>query len=355
LPTVMAIIILSPFDRPGNLMDDKTYLWMDYISILMSLSFDSYFAGGPTPKFNAYHIWKAHQVVAKEGPIGRKALAEMLQIGEGSTRTILDKMMRDGSIESSRLGITITDRGRRKLENSGVEARQIDLSDLTLGKFNCAVLIKGVSHRVRLGCEQRDEAVRAGAVGATTLVVDKGRIVFPGDKEFPDQELVAPLRNYFRMDDGDVIIIGSAFSYDDAERGAVTAALSLGNLNKGCWSEGSNILSRDTEADELRCLALAIHELIDRLPVTMRSRNHVGVRCEDGEVVDTVYTGPVLEECIKRGSIIRRVCTSGPYQGLPVIAVPIMRKREAIAVMATLDLGRGTPSELLARLSQVQF
>jgi hypothetical protein len=35
--------------------------------------------------------------------------------------------------------------------------------------------------------------------------------------------------------------------------------------------------------------------------------------------------------------------------------VPIMRKREAIAVMATLDLGRGTPSELLARLSQVQF
>ena len=31
------------------------------------MSFNSYFAGGPTPKFNAYHIWKAHQVVAKEG------------------------------------------------------------------------------------------------------------------------------------------------------------------------------------------------------------------------------------------------------------------------------------------------
>ena len=317
---------------------------------MMSISFNSYFAGGPTPKFNAYHIWKAHQIVTKEGPIGRKALAELLQIGEGSTRTILDKMMREGSIESSRLGITITDRGRHKLDNSGIEARQVDLSDLTLGKFNCAVLIKGMASRVKLGCEQRDEAVRAGAMGATTLLVSHDRIVFPGDEEFPEQNLVAPLRNYFRMDDGDVIIIGSAFSYDAAEKGAVTAALSLGNLSKRCWNEGTNILNQDTEADDLRCLALAIHELIGRLPVTMRSRNHGGVRCEDGDVVDTNFTGPMLEESMRKGTIIRRISTSGPYRGLPVIAVPIMRKSEAIAAMATLDLGKGTPIELLERL-----
>lgn len=321
----------------------------------MSMSFNSYFAGGPTPKFTAYHIWKAHQVVAKEGPIGRKALADLLQIGEGSTRTILDKMMREGSVESSRLGITITDRGLRKLDNSGIEARQVELSDLTLGKFNCAVLIKGIAERVRLGCEQRDEAVRAGAVGATTLVVSGGRIVFPGDEEFPEQNLVAPLRNYFRMDDGDVIVIGSAFSYDAAEKGAVTAALSLGNLAKRCWNEGTNLLSQDTEADDLRCLALAIHELLGRLPVTMRSRNHPGVRCEDGEVVDIHFTGPMLEESLKKGSIVRRISTSGPYRGLPVIVVPIMRKREAIAVIATLDLGKGSLSELLTRLSQARL
>ena len=46
----------------------------------MPMSFNSYFAGGPTPKFNAYHIWKAHQVVAKEGPIGRKALASAARL-----------------------------------------------------------------------------------------------------------------------------------------------------------------------------------------------------------------------------------------------------------------------------------
>ncbi len=323
-----------------------------YIHPIMPMSFNSYFAGGPTPKFSAYHIWKAHQVVAKDGPIGRKALAEALQIGEGSTRTILDKMMREGSVESSRLGITITERGKRKLDTSGMEVRQVDLSDLTLGKFNCAVLLKGAADRVRLGCEQRDEAVRAGAVGATTLVVDQGRIVFPGDEEFPDQSLVAPLKNYFRMDDGDVIIIGSAFSYDAAEKGAVTAALALSNLSRRCWNEGTELLSRDTEADELRCLALAVHELLGRLPVTMRSRNRPGVRCEEGEVIDTHYTGPMLEEAMKRGAIVRRVSTSGPYRGLPVIAVPIMRKREAIAAIATMDIGKGSLSELLAKLAE---
>ena len=185
-----------------------------------------------------------------------------------------------------------------------------------------------------LGVANSIEAVRAGAVGATTLVVDQGRIVFPGDEEFPDQSLVAPLKNYFRMDDGDVIIIGSAFSYDAAEKGAVTAALALSNLSRRCWNEGTELLSRDTEADELRCLALAVHELLGRLPVTMRSRNRPGVRCEEGEVIDTHYTGPMLEEAMKRGAIVRRVSTSGPYRGLPVIAVPIMRKREAIAAIA---------------------
>jgi len=140
-----------------------------------------------------------------------------------------------------------------------------------------------------------------------------------------------------------------------AEKGAVTAALSLGNLAKRCWNEGTNLLSQDTEADDLRCLALAIHELLGRLPVTMRSRNHPGVRCEDGEVVDIHFTGPMLEESLKKGSIVRRISTSGPYRGLPVIVVPIMRKREAIAVIATLDLGKGSLSELLTRLSQARL
>ena len=321
----------------------------------MSLAFNSYFAGGPTPKFSLFHIWKAYQVIDSQGPIGRKALADALQIGEGSIRTILDKMVREGSVENTRMGTVITDRGRKKLETSGVEVASVDMSDLTLGKHNCAVLVKGMGHRIKMGCEQRDEAVRAGAVGATTLVVKEGKIVFPGDEDFPDQETVAPLRSKFKIEDGDVIIIGSAFSYEAAEKGAVTSALALGNQSRRCWNEGTNLLSQDTEADELKCLTLAIHELLGRLPVTMRSKNHYGVRCDEGEVVDTNFTGPLLEESLKRNTIIRKTASTGPFRGLPVVVVPIMRKKEAIAVIGTLDVGKGAVFEMLNKTRKDKY
>lgn len=315
----------------------------------MALTFGSYFTGGPTPKFSMYHIWKAYQVIDAQGPVGRKALADILQIGEGSTRTILDKMIREGSVENTRRGAMLTDRGRKRLETSGIVTDTIELEGITLGKYNCAVMVRGIADRIKLGCEQRDEAVRAGAIGATTLVVRDNKIVFPGDSSFPDQESVAPLRKVFDLLDGDVIIIGSAFAYDTAEKGAVSAALALGNQSRRCWTEGTTLLSPDTEAEDLKCIALAMHELVGRLPLVMRSKNQYGVRCEDGEVVDSNYTGPVIEESLKKSQIIRRTATSGPYRGVPVVVVPIMRKREAIAVIGVFDITRGSFSDLMYR------
>ena len=315
----------------------------------MSLTFSSYFSGGPTPKFSLYHIWKAYQVIDSAGPVGRKALAEILQIGEGSTRTILDKMIREGSVENTRRGAVLTERGSKRLASMGVVTGPVEIEGLTLGKHNCAVLVKGLADTVKLGCEQRDEAVRAGAIGATTLVVRNGKIVFPGDDDYPDQEMLSPLRRLFEVEDGDLVIIGSAFSYEAAEKGAVSAALSMGNTSRRCWTEGTSLLSADTEAEDLKCLALAVHELVGRMPVAMRSRNQFGVRCEDGEVVDTSYTGPVLEEALKRGQIVRKVATSGQYRGTPVVVVPIMKRKEAIAAIGVFDITRGSVSELMAR------
>ncbi|MDD1769560.1 MAG: DUF2111 domain-containing protein, partial [Methanomassiliicoccales archaeon] len=220
---------------------------------------------------------------------------------------------------------------------------------LTLAKHNCAVLVKRQAEAVKLGCEQRDEAVRAGAAGATTLIARGTKLVVPGDEDFPDQEAVAPLKHAFELDDGDVVIIGSAFTYEAAEKGAVSAALSLGNTSTQCWTEGTALLSADTEAEDLKCMALAVHELIGRMPLAMRSRNQLGVRCEDGEVVDSNYTGPVLEEALKKGQVLRKVATSGKYRGTPVVVVPIIKRKEAIAVIGVFDITRGSVMELMAR------
>lgn len=52
-------------------------------------------------------------------------------------------------------------------------------SSITLGKFNYAVLIKNMADAIKSGIEQRDIAIKAGAVGATTLIFKNGIFLIP--------------------------------------------------------------------------------------------------------------------------------------------------------------------------------
>ncbi|MBI0584197.1 MAG: DUF2111 domain-containing protein [Methanomassiliicoccus sp.] len=322
----------------------------------MVLKFQTYSGEGPNPKFTLFHVWKTYSVLYNKGPMGRKMLTQILGIGEGSTRTILDKMIREGSIENTKLGAVLTERGVKTFRSSGISATPVLIDGLTISNHDCAVLVKGMADRIGTGYEQRDEAVRAGAVGATTLVVSDGRLIFPGDQMEADQSLLAPIRSAFSLEENDVVIIGTANAYEVAEKGAVTAALSLSDSPRPCWREGGPIglISPDAEAEDLRCLALAMHELVGRLPITMRSKNHYGVRCEDGEVIDTNFTGPVLEEALKRSAVVRKLAPYGPYRGVPVVVVPIIRKREAVAVIGIVDITKGGMFEMVSKARREQ-
>ncbi|WP_456481592.1 DUF2111 domain-containing protein [Methanopyrus sp.] len=102
----------------------------------------------------------------------------------------------------------------------------------------------------------------------------------------------------------------------------------------------------DSTAEDILPLAMAVHELVNRLPVTMRTRDNPGVRIEDGEVIDDEYTGPVLEEVLEKGDVVRKVPESGPYEGTPVVVVPIKEGDETIAALGVVDLTYGIYSSL---------
>jgi predicted transcriptional regulator len=317
----------------------------------MVLKFQSYTGGGPTPKFTLFHVWKSYDIINTHGPIGRKALSQTLGIGEGSTRTILDKLIREGSVEMTKKGAELTERGRKVFRNSGISAAPVRMANMTISAQDCAVLVKGMAGRIATGYEQRDDAARAGAVGATTFIARDGKLYFP-DMTEPDQNDVLPLRSVFDIEDGDAVVVGTAHSYEAAEKGAVTAALALGDQTRAGWRDvpaGDGLIGPDTEAEDLRCLALAVHELVGRLPVTMRSQNHYGVRCEDGDIVDNSYTGPVLEEVLRKGTVVRRVSPAGPYRGMAVVVVPIVRKKEVVAVFGVVDITKGGMFEAISR------
>jgi hypothetical protein len=105
------------------------------------------------------------------------------------------------------------------------------------------------------------------------------------------------------------------------------------------------VLSKDSTAEELAPIALAMNDLLI-IPVTLRSKNKKGVRVEQGEVIDFEYTGPILERALEENRVIRTTPLTGRYARIPVIVTPIRNsKGEAIAalgvvdIVGTLDLG----------------
>ena len=92
-----------------------------------------------------------------------------------------------------------------------------------------AVKIKGRGDRIKIGVEQRDAAIKAGAEGATTIVVRNGAMMIPPDynvdHNMPD--FANELRGIFELRENDVIIIGTGLEYHQAEDGALAAAFEL--------------------------------------------------------------------------------------------------------------------------------
>lgn len=106
-------------------------------------------------------------------------------------------------------------------------------------------------------------------------------------------------------------------------------------------------LTNSSTGEELVPVAMAIHELVNGLPITMRTQKFGGVRIEDGKVLETNYTGPILEKVLKQGEISNETPQEGPYKGTPVIVVPLIENDEVIAVIGVIDTTKGIYSDIM--------
>jgi hypothetical protein len=97
---------------------------------------------------------------------------------------------------------------------------------ITVDEVNWAVLIRGASNRVRLGVEQRDQALIHGATGATTLVYHNNSWVLPGLNEEVEDTILNSLSD-FTPGEKDVAIIGTSSDGFTATLGALAAAIEL--------------------------------------------------------------------------------------------------------------------------------
>ena len=98
-------------------------------------------------------------------------------------------------------------------------------------------------------------------------------------------------------------------------------------------------ISASAGPDDLIPVMMAMHELLNRLPVTARSRDQLGIRIEEGRVVDAAYTGPILEEVLEKNQIIKTTPASGTYTRVPVVVTPVRdRDGEVIAAIGVVDI-----------------
>ena len=307
--------------------------------------------GGPIPKFNDYHLWKALYYLDDEESIGRKKLSSLLDIGEGSTRTIISLLQSHSIISINKSGIILTPTGMDLKKKTRMDIAPISIKELTIGEYNFAARIPRLAHQVSYGCEERDAAIEAGATGATTLVYVNGGLIFPGSEYRVDPTIENEIKSVFNLKNDDVVVIGTGTDMKLAEIGAIVAGIHImGGLK---LSRGiKDIISTRSDNSELISLAFAIHDLVGGLPVCAKNRDNLGVRIENGAVIDNAYTGEVLEEVIRSGTTIRRIATSGPYKGIRVIVTPIELDNRTIAVIGVVDIRSMAGIDNLIRLHE---
>jgi len=187
---------------------------------------------GPAPAFTHVHVCRALLTIGDAGPIGRIELSRVLGLGEGAVRTIIKHVTNAGLVRTVKDGCILSPRGRllyRRLREKLSKISPVDARGLSLDKFNAAILVKGMGRRLKRGIEQRDEAIKAGATGACTLVARRREFLMPMDRWRlrADDLLAQEINRLFNPEDGDVITIVGATTRELAEHGALAAALTL--------------------------------------------------------------------------------------------------------------------------------
>ncbi|HEU5221925.1 MAG TPA: DUF4443 domain-containing protein [Candidatus Nitrosotalea sp.] len=181
--------------------------------------------------FDLVHVFKTMQMMSDKKKVSRSSLMQELELGEGSIKTLVKHLKMHGLVENSNAGMWLTNKGDTLYTKLHVSVpREMDIAkcSVALGKFNHAVLLKNMAYNIKSGIEQRDAAIKAGAVGATTLICKNERLVLPGTGEDlmrNDQKIHSLIMKELSPEQNDVIIIGSSQNKKIAEMAAKSAAL----------------------------------------------------------------------------------------------------------------------------------
>ena len=153
--------------------------------------------------------------LSRFGPLGRKTISRILKLPEGVTRGMVDRLRREGYLQTSRLGAELTSEGAeelcRRLAHMRVRGlKRFPGERLGVGPVAVAAHVECMADRVTLGLEERDQAVRAGALGAVTITYRDGVYSIPGvyrDLKTEAYDVYKTISGMFELNEGDCILV----------------------------------------------------------------------------------------------------------------------------------------------------
>ncbi len=170
------------------------------------------------------HIAKA--LILLEKPTGREMLMKRLNLNEASARTLLRNLEKMNYVRPSSSGHVLTQKGMNFLAyiKSNVEGpKNVGKTDLSISNSTVAYLVRKKAGKIRIGIEQRDQAIRFGADGLTTIIYNKDFFI-PG---MTGWKIPSTVRSMFSVSNNDVILMASAPSEIIADLAALNSALIL--------------------------------------------------------------------------------------------------------------------------------
>ena len=195
---------------------------------------------GPLPQLTPLQLLNALLLIDGEGPLGRRALAQAVQINDGIARGLLERLGEQGIVKINEKGVSLSAQGKTRLRSllSQMSVKRIEPlegSELVPGKSAAAIHLAGKYRQGMSGVPERDEAVKSGAQGLITIALHGRKMVIPPDNRdigelSPKED--ARLRNLFELAENDLIVIGFAHDPRRALAGALAATLSIASSSK---------------------------------------------------------------------------------------------------------------------------
>ncbi|MBM3309713.1 MAG: hypothetical protein FJY77_05595 [Candidatus Altiarchaeales archaeon] len=183
---------------------------------------------GAAPSFSETHLVRA-LLVLSQGQTGRKNLVKILGLGEGSVRTIIKKLTRDGLLASKPRGQELSAKGRKQVESYLKKFTKPEVAGLDIvNKKACVIILHEACDKITTGLNEREIAVRAGADGAILLKHINGKLTFPcEDISLDDYPKTKNFLAGKKLVEKDLLVIGFAGKEEKAVDGALAIALNL--------------------------------------------------------------------------------------------------------------------------------